>query len=139
MCKRAETFNAKKGYKLAIFVLNQLLCFQNRNLWNTFQTLFLRKRGLAHPYFLYENELLQHFLPYDIRDVGTFLGLEVWIFKRVRFLRAVRFSSGPGSRSGSGFQTTLLPNPFCAISPVISVLSSILRKMLHETRQLCNK
>ena len=103
MCKRVETFNANKDYKLAIVILNQLRYFQNRNLWNTFQTLFSRKRGLAHPFFLYENELLQHFLPYDIRQMGTFLGLEVWIFERVRFFRGVRFSSGPGSRSVSGF------------------------------------
>lgn len=40
MCKRVETFNANKDYKLAIVVLNQLCCFQNRNFWNTSQTLF---------------------------------------------------------------------------------------------------
>ena len=40
--------------------LYQLLHFQKRNLWYTIQTLFLRKRGLGHPDFLYKNDSLQH-------------------------------------------------------------------------------
>ena len=43
-------------------------CFQNRNLRYTFQTLFAQKPGLAHPYFLYENESLQHCLSHYIAE-----------------------------------------------------------------------
>ena len=38
--------------------LYQLRRFQNSNLRYTFQTLFARKRGFEHRYFLYENESL---------------------------------------------------------------------------------
>ena len=38
--------------------LYQCRCFQSRSLGCNFQTLFARKRGVAHPVFLYENELL---------------------------------------------------------------------------------
>ena len=57
--------------------LYQFLHFQNRNLRYTFQTLFAQKRGLKHPYILYENESLQYFLSYDLRKMATFLVLKV--------------------------------------------------------------
>ena len=60
--KHAETFHSNKGCNLAIVFLFQFRRFQNRNLGFNFQTLFARKRGLAHPYFLYENESLRHCL-----------------------------------------------------------------------------
>ena len=75
--------------------LNQHDHFQNRNLWYTFQMLFARKRGLAHPYFLYENESIQHCLSYDLRQTATFLVFVILFFQQVRF-----FS---GARSGSDF------------------------------------
>ena len=62
MRKHSETFHANKGCNLAIVFLYQFRHFQNRNLGCNFQTLFARKRGLAHPYFLYENESLRHCL-----------------------------------------------------------------------------
>ena len=71
--------------------------FQNRNFGWNFQTLFARKRGLAHPYFSYENESLRHCFSYDLRRMATFVVLEFWFFQGVRFF------SGPGSGSGSGF------------------------------------
>ena len=52
MRKHEETFHARNDHKLAIIVFNQLRRFQNKNLWYTFQTSFVRKRGLTHPYFL---------------------------------------------------------------------------------------
>ena len=99
MRKYAKTFHSNKGCNLAIVFLYQFRRFQNRNLGCNFQTLFARKRGLAHPYFLYENESLRHCLSYYLRRMATFLVLEV------RFFQGVHSSSGPGSRSGSGFQT----------------------------------
>ena len=54
MWKHAETFYANKDYKLAYVVFittSSLLCY-------TFQTLFARKRGLAYPCALQENESL---------------------------------------------------------------------------------
>ena len=73
MRKHAEMFHSNKGYKLAIVIfLYQLHCFQNRNLWYIFQTLFAPKRGLAHLYFSYEKESLQHCLSYDMRQIATF-------------------------------------------------------------------
>ena len=77
--------------------LYQICRFQNRNLWCNFQTLLARKRGLAHPFFLYGNESLRHYLWYYLKRMATFLILEV------RFFQGARFFSGPGSRSGSGF------------------------------------
>ena len=77
--------------------LYQIRRFQNRNLGCNFQTLLARKRGLAHPFFLYENEPSRYYLSYYLRRMATFLILEV------RFFQGARFSSGPGSRSGSGF------------------------------------
>ena len=62
MSKHAETFDANKGCSLAIAFLYQFRCFQNRNLGCNCQTLFARKRGLANPYFLHENESLRHCL-----------------------------------------------------------------------------
>ena len=38
----------------------------------TFQTLFARKLGLAHPYFLYKNESPQHYLSYYMKQMTTF-------------------------------------------------------------------
>ena len=35
--KHAETYHANKSYPLPIVYLYQFLCFQNRNLWYTFQ------------------------------------------------------------------------------------------------------
>ena len=75
-----------------LLFLYQLRHFPNRNLWYTFQTLFALKRGLVHPYFLYENESLQHCLSYDMKQMATFLGLVVQLFERAPFF------SGPGSR-----------------------------------------
>ena len=39
--------------------------FQNINLGCTFQMLLARKRGLAHSYFLYENEITSA-LPFNV-------------------------------------------------------------------------
>ena len=77
--------------------LYQIRRFQNKNLGCNFQTLLARKRGIAHPFFLYENEPSRYYLSYYLRRMATFLILEV------RFFQGARFSSGPGSRSGSGF------------------------------------
>ena len=60
MRKHEDTFHSNNGCKLAIVFLIPFRCFQNRNLGCNFQTLFARKRGLSHPYFLYENESLRH-------------------------------------------------------------------------------
>ena len=66
MRKHAETFHVNEVCKLAIVVFIPILSFSNyRNLWHTFQTLFAQKRGLAHAYFLYEYEALQHCLSND--------------------------------------------------------------------------
>ena len=73
------------------FLLYQFLCFQNRNLGCIYLTLFARKRGLAHLYFLYENESLRHCLSYYFRRMTTFLVLEVRFFQGVRFLRGPFF------------------------------------------------
>ena len=51
--------------------------FQSRNLWCTFQTLLARKRGLAHVYFLDENESFQRCLSYDNREMAKLLSLKV--------------------------------------------------------------
>ena len=48
--------------------------------------LFSRKRGLAYLYFLHENDSLQHRLLHDLRQMTTFIVLEVRYFQRVRFL-----------------------------------------------------
>ena len=85
--------------------LYQLCRFQNRNLRYIFQTLFALKQGLAHLYFLYENELLQNCLSYDLRKMATLLVLEVRFFQQVRFLGGLFLSvPGSGSVSGTGFQ-----------------------------------
>ena len=55
--------------------------FQNRNLGCNFQTLFVQKRSLAHPYLLYENESFRHCLSYYLRRMATFLVLEVRFFE----------------------------------------------------------
>ena len=86
MSKHEETFHVNKGYKLALVFFIPFHCFQNRNLGCNFQTLLARKQGLAHPYFLYENESLRHCLSYDLRRMATFVVLEVWFFQVVRFL-----------------------------------------------------
>ena len=85
MRKHAETFHANKGCHLAIAFLYQFRRFQNRNLGCNFQTLFSWKRGLANPYFLYENESLRHCLLYYLRRMATFSVLEVQFFQDVRF------------------------------------------------------
>ena len=43
--------------------------------------LFARKGGLAHPYFLYENDSLQHRLSYDLRQMTKFKDVEVHFFQ----------------------------------------------------------
>ena len=60
-----------------------------------------RKRNLAHPYFLYENESFQHCLSYEMRQMVMSLVFDVRFSKGSVFYR-VRFFSGPGS--GSGFR-----------------------------------
>ena len=104
-------FNPSKGYKLVIvvFISTSLSGFQNRNLWYNFQVLFVRKRGLVHPYFLYENESLQHCLSCDFRQMLTVFGLAIRLlgdsngsgFQRICFL------SGLASESWSTFQMML--------------------------------
>ena len=89
MLKYAEKFHYNKGCDMTIvFFIPNSLC-QYRGLGCNDQTLFARKRGLAHPNFLYENELLRHFLSYYLRRMATFLVLEI------RFFRGVRFLGGP--------------------------------------------
>ena len=70
MRKYAETFHANNGCKLAVVFLCQFCCFQNRSLRCSFQTFFARKRGLAHRYFLYENESLRQCLSCDLRRMA---------------------------------------------------------------------
>ena len=65
MRKRSMLIRARNWQLLFLY---QLCCFQNGNLLYTFQTLFARKRGLARPYFVYENESLQLSVPYDINS-----------------------------------------------------------------------
>ena len=92
MRKYAKTFHSNKGCNLAIVFLYQFRRFQNRNLGCNFQTLFARKRGLAHPYFLYENESLRHCLSYYLGRMATFLVLEVRFSKGSIFPQV----QGPG-------------------------------------------
>ena len=70
--------------------LYQIRRFQNRNLGCNFQTLLARKRGLAHPFFLYENEPSRYYLSYYLRRGPVFprspLFLRSWVPVRVRFL-----------------------------------------------------
>ena len=66
MRKQAETFHVNKGYKLEIFVFIP-------NLWYISQTLFARKGGFALPYFLHENESLQHCLSCNMSQMTTIL------------------------------------------------------------------
>ena len=77
--------------------LYQIRRFQNKNLGCNFQTLLARNLGLAHPFFLHENECFLHYLWYYLRRMAMFLILEV------RFFQRTCFSSSPGSQSGSGF------------------------------------
>ena len=78
-----------------LLFLYQLCCIQNRDLLHTFQTLFVRKQGLAHLYFLYENESLQHYLSYDLRQMARFLVRSV-IFQALRSsFSADSFLGGP--------------------------------------------
>ena len=65
MCKYVETFNLNKGCKLAVVVFIPTLLFSKYG--KTFQTLFAHRKGLAHPYFLSENESLQNCRSYDMR------------------------------------------------------------------------
>ena len=97
MLKYAEKFHYNKGCDMTIFFFIPILLCQCRDLGCNVQTLFSRKLDLAHPNFLYENESLRHCLSYYLRRMATFLVLEVRIFGGVRFF------SGPGSGSGSGF------------------------------------
>ena len=53
MRKYTETFHAAQGYRFQLSFLHQLNCFQDRNLWHFFQTLSARKRGMAHPTFVF--------------------------------------------------------------------------------------
>ena len=48
--------------------------------------LFSRKRGIAHSYFLHENESLQHSFSYELRQMAMFLVLEIRFFQRICFL-----------------------------------------------------
>ena len=66
MRKQVEAFHVNKGYKLEIFVFMP-------NLWYISQTLFARKGGFALPYFLHENESLQHCLSYNMSQMTTIL------------------------------------------------------------------
>ena len=71
MRKRAESpTNCQLSF------LYHLSCFQNRNLGYKFQTLLAQKWGLAHTFFLYENDSLQ----YRLRQMAMFLALEVRLF-----------------------------------------------------------
>ena len=83
--------------------LYQFRCFQKKNLGCNFQTLFAQKRGLAHPYFLYENESLRHCLSYYLRRMATFLVLEVRLFQGILFL-GVRFFQVQGPGPGPVFR-----------------------------------
>ena len=47
---------------------------------------FAWERDLAHYYFLYENESLQHGLLYKLKQMTTLLVLEARFFQRVHFL-----------------------------------------------------
>ena len=51
-----KRFILTRATNCQLLLLYQIFRFQNRNLWQTFQTLFGQKRGLAHLYCLYENE-----------------------------------------------------------------------------------
>lgn len=69
-----------------LLFLYQFHRFQNLNLWYFFQTFFARKRGLGHPYFLYANKSLQHFISHAMRQMATILGLEIRFFSQVQSL-----------------------------------------------------
>ena len=67
--------------------LYQIRRFQNRNLGCNFQTLLARKRGLAHPFFLYENEPPRYYLnPWGLVFPRSALFFRSWVPVRVRFL-----------------------------------------------------
>ena len=110
MCKHAETLHTNKGCNLAIVfipispfsnivintVINAFLLVQFDVDWvkrrrrgtsrpRKIQRLFARKLDLANPYFLYENESLQHCFSYYLRRVATFLVFVVRFFQGVRF------------------------------------------------------
>ena len=91
MREHAETFHANKGSKLAIVVFRPTSPLQNKNFWYFFQRLFARRRGLVHPYFLYENESLQHCISYDLKQMAIVLVIEDRFFQRVCFLERLFF------------------------------------------------
>ena len=61
--------------------------------------LFARKRGFAYPYFLYENESLQHFLSHDLGKMATLFVLKVRFFQRP-FIMVSVFSQVQGPDQG---------------------------------------
>ena len=72
MRKQAETFHTNKGYKLEIEVSKPISPFSKYKFVIQYSKLFARKRGLRQPYFLYENESLQHRLSYDMSQMEKF-------------------------------------------------------------------
>ena len=81
------------------FFLYQFRCSWNRNLGYNFQTLFARKRVLAHPYFFMK---INHF------DIVFDMTWEEWrLFQSLRsgFSKGFVFSQDQVSGLGPGFRT----------------------------------
>ena len=76
MFQHVESFHVNIVRKLPIVVFKPAFLFKP-NFWYIFQTLITKKRGVAHPYFLYENESIHHYLLYSLRKMVTLLVLEV--------------------------------------------------------------
>ena len=96
MYKYAETFHANKGANWQSSFLYQLCCFQNGNLWYTFQLLFTRKCCLLFTWKRITSILFFIWL----EKMGTFLVPEVRFFPTGPLFRRSAFSQTQGLAPG---------------------------------------
>ena len=75
--RQAKTFNANKGCKLAIFAFIPISPFSKCKFLVFFSNVICKKTRPFTPYFLYANEWLQNFLSLIMKQMTTFLGIEV--------------------------------------------------------------
>ena len=83
MRKHTETFYANKGNKLAIAVFIPTLLYSKQKFVVHFSNIICTKTRPCAPLFLYQNEPLQHYLSYDLRQMARFLVCSV-IFQALR-------------------------------------------------------